>query len=191
MEYKLDLITTLVIAFGLSMDAFAVAISSGLAMERIRIKNALKIGSAFGLFQAGMPILGWLAGSRLRTLISELDHWVAFGLLALIGGKMIYEAVCTHCDERAVNALDNKTLLGLSIATSIDALAVGISFAFLEKAVFVPSLIIGSVTFLLSTCGVLLGHRFGCYLGKRVEIAGGLVLIAIGFKILIEHLSQG
>jgi putative Mn2+ efflux pump MntP len=173
------------------MDAFAVAISSGLAMERIRIKNALKIGIAFGLFQAGMPILGWLAGSRLRTLISELDHWVAFGLLALIGGKMIYEAVCTHCDERAVNALDNKTLLGLSIATSIDALAVGISFAFLEKAVFVPSLIIGSVTFLLSTCGVLLGHRFGCYLGKRVEIVGGLVLIAIGFKILIEHLSQG
>jgi manganese efflux pump family protein len=187
----LDLITTLALAFGLSMDAFAVAISSGLAMDRIRLKNALKIGFAFGLFQAGMPILGWLAGSRLRTLISELDHWIAFGLLAFIGGKMIHEALITRCDERAVNALDNKTLLGLSIATSIDALAVGISFAFLKTAVFIPSLIIGSVTFLISTCGVMLGHRFGCYLGKRVEIAGGLVLIGIGIKILIEHLSQG
>ena len=191
MDIDLDLLTTLVIAFGLAMDAFAVAISCGLAMDRIRLEYALKIGTAFGFFQAAMPILGWLAGSRLRHLISEWDHWLAFALLAVIGGKMIYEATTGCYRERAVIALNLKILFGLAIATSIDALAVGISFALLNTAVLAPSLIIGAVTFVLSTLGVLLGHRFGCYLGRKVEIAGGLVLIGIGIKILLEHLLQG
>jgi putative Mn2+ efflux pump MntP len=200
----MSLTSLLFIAFGLSMDAFAVAIANGIAMKKFHVRHALRIAFFFGAFQAIMPILGWLAGSELREVIAVADHWVAFGLLTLIGGKMIYEAIkvdlcvcedgCPRCrgDEASGAAAAHKSLyvlLVLSIATSIDALAVGISLSFLDVRIMTPALVIGAVTFLLSFIGVYLGDRLGCVLRRRVEIAGGAILIAIGVKILFDHLE--
>lgn len=184
----MDGIVTVCIAFGLAMDAFAVSIASGITIKHLKIRNALTIATWFGSFQAFMPLIGWLAGLSLRTFISGVDHWIAFGLLNGIGLKMIYESCKVESIERQMNPLNVFVLLVLSVATSIDALAVGLSLSFLKIAIAVPAIVIGTVTFLLTLLGVFVGNRFGHFFEKKIEILGGLILIGIGIKILIEHL---
>lgn len=180
-------LTTLLVAFGLAMDAFSVSVSHGLAVKSFKSINALKLGVSFGLFQAVMPVLGWLAGVNMIDFISGFDHWVAFGLLSFIGGRMIYEST-KNGSERLISSLSIGVLLMLSIATSIDALAVGLSFSFLRVPVLAPAIVIGVVTFSLSFLGVYFGNRFGRFLGNKVEVVGGVILTVIGLRILIEHL---
>lgn len=150
------------------------------------MRHLLRIAIAFGLFQAMMPVAGWALGLGFRTYIASVDHWIALALLGFVGGKMLWEAR-DSCTKRC-NPLDWRVLLMMAVATSIDALAVGLTFAFLEIAIITPALVIGSVTFIISGFGVFLGERVGCRLGKKVEIAGGLILIGIGLKIVIQHL---
>lgn len=183
-----DPITIVVIAVGLSMDAFAVSVTSGITIKRLKIEHAVRIALFFGAFQATMPVIGWLAGLGLSGFIANVDHWVAFGLLTIIGCKMIYEAYALSPDERKSDPLSIQVLLVLSIATSIDALAVGVSFALLDVSIITPAIAIGVITFTLSLLGVLLGGRLGQLFAKRAEIAGGLVLIAIGVRILLAHI---
>jgi putative Mn2+ efflux pump MntP len=171
------------------MDAFAVAVASGMTMKAERVRAALRMAVSFGSFQAVMPLIGWLAGLGLRDLISNVDHWIAFALLSLIGCRMIYQALRGKGREEPPTPMSLQALLLLSIATSIDALAVGISFAFLEILIVKPIIVIGLVTFSLSFLGVMLGSKLGQLLGRRVEILGGLILIGIGVKILLEHLT--
>lgn len=184
----MDAMTIIAIAFGLAMDAFAVSITSGITIKRLKINNALKIALFFGLFQAIMPLVGWLAGLSLRGFIAEIDHWIAFGLLSFIGCKMIYESITVQSSEKQINPLNIYVLLMLSVATSIDALAVGVSFAFLKISIVTPVMVIGTITFVLSFFGVFVGNRIGHFFENKIEIAGGLILIGIGVKILLEHL---
>jgi len=184
----MDIMSIVIIAVGLAMDAFAVSITSGITIKRLHINHALKIALFFGLFQAFMPIIGWLAGLSLRDYISAIDHWIAFGLLSFIGCKMIYESITVQSSKKEINPLNVYVLLVLSIATSIDALAVGISFAFLKVSIVTPVIIIGTVTFLLSYLGVYIGDRIGHFFENKIEIAGGILLIGIGIKILVEGL---
>lgn len=184
----MDILNITVIALGLAMDAFAVSITSGLTIKNLKIKYAFRIALFFGLFQAFMPLIGWLAGLSLKDFISGFDHWIAFGLLCFIGCRMIYESIKIESSEREINQLNVYFLLVLSVATSIDALAVGISFAFLMISIVTPIIVIGIVTFLLSFIGVFIGNRVGHFFEGKFEIIGGLILIGIGIKILIEHL---
>lgn len=183
----MDLLTLIAIAVGLSMDAFAVSVASGIAIKHLRVHHAVRIALFFGGFQAIMPVIGWLAGRSVAELISPWDHWAAFGLLVFIGGRMIYESFRMETAERPTDPLNIYVLLVLSVATSLDALAVGFSFAFLNVAIVVPVVIIGVVTFTLSLVGVAVGDRLGHFFEKRIEAVGGIVLIAIGVKILLEH----
>ena len=169
------------------MDSFSVSIANGLATKTFKISKALTIALFFGFFQGLMPIFGWLAGESIADYISAFDHWVAFGLLTIIGVKMIYESI-TNKPNNFLRAYTIKVILILSIATSIDALAVGLSFSFLNISIFFPAIIIGVITFLLSFLGVYVGRRFGKILKNRIEILGGLILIIIGLKILLEHI---
>ena len=184
----MHMITITFVAFGLAMDAFAVSITSGITIRHLRIHHAFRIALFFGAFQAIMPIVGWLAGLSLRDFISGIDHWIAFGILGFIGCKMIYEALGMELDREEVNPLNLSVLLMLSVATSIDALAVGVSFAFLNISIVTPVLVIGIVTFLLSYLGIFVGNRLGHFFEKKIEILGGLILIGIGVKILVDHL---
>ena len=184
----MHLVTILIIALGLAMDAFAVSITSGIVIKRLRIEHALRIAIFFGSFQAIMPVLGWLAGIGLKDLVSGVDHWIAFALLSLIGCKMIYESTNMAAQKEHINPLNVTVLLLFSIATSIDALAVGISFAFLQIAIITPAVVIGIVTFVLSFLGVFVGNRLGHFFEQKIGFLGGLILIGIGLKILIEHL---
>lgn len=180
------------IAVGLSMDAFAVAVCKGLEMKRINYRHGLVIALFFGVFQALMPLLGWLLGTRFGPYITEADHWVAFVLLTLIGGKMIYEALHEDREDcgKTSDRLEFKELFVLSIATSIDALAVGITFAILPDTNIWSSItLIGVTTFVLSFLGVVIGNRFGAKYERRAELFGGVVLVLIGLKILLEHLG--
>ena len=181
------------IGVGLSMDAFAVAICQGLSMTKIKWGHALTVGLYFGSFQALMPLLGWVLGSQFSGYIQQYDHWVAFILLLLIGGNMIREALSGEEDEAedaaAGGGPDHKKLFLMAIATSIDALAVGVSMAFMSVHILASAAVIGVVAFALSVTGGLVGRRLGCLFQRRAELTGGLVLIAIGVKILIEHLS--
>ena len=181
------------IGVGLSMDAFAVSICKGLGMKRLNMKQALVIGLFFGGFQALMPLIGWALGTQLADFITPIDHWIAFILLVLIGGKMLLDAFREgdeeDADEPKDTRLDFKELLMLAIATSIDALAVGITFAFLGVNIVVAIAVIGVTTFVLSVMGVAVGHAFGARYEKGATIAGGIVLILIGCKILLEHLG--
>ncbi|SHI77719.1 Putative Mn2+ efflux pump MntP [Malonomonas rubra DSM 5091] len=184
----MDIITLFGIAIALAMDAFAVALSAGLILPELTGRHLFRFGFHFGLFQALMPILGWLAGTSIRALIESFDHWLAFGLLVLVGGKMLWEA--RQDDEENEQPNDptrGLSLVMLSIATSIDALAVGLSLAILGVTIWTPALVIGLVAGILTVCGMLLGRRLGRAWGTGVEIFGGLVLIAIGVKILVEH----
>ena len=181
------MITILLIAIGLAMDAFAVSITSGITIKDLRISNAVTIALFFGSFQAFMPVLGWLAGLSARALISGVDHWIAFVLLSLVGCKMIFESTKLGPDENELDPLNILVLLLLAIATSIDALAVGLSLSFLKIAIVTPALIIGATTFSLSFFGVFLGNISGHFFENKIEIIGGLILIGIGVKILVEH----
>jgi putative Mn2+ efflux pump MntP len=183
----MDLISTVGLACGLAMDAFAVSISSSITLKEIKWKHALKFGLFFGVFQAGMPLVGWLAGIGSRELIQGIDHWIAFGLLASIGGKMIWKSF-KDCDTPGNNPLKLHVLLSLSVATSIDALAAGVSFGLLKLNIIMVITVIGAITFALSTIGARIGYRLGCHFRERVELIGGIILIGIGIKIVIEHL---
>ena len=185
----MDIFTILLIALGLAMDAFAVSITSGFIIKHIKINKALQIAIFFGLFQAIMPVIGWLLGISLKGFISGFDHWIAFGLLGIIGCKMIYESFKLESAENKIDPLNIYVLFILSIATSIDALAVGLSLSFLKVAIALPAIIIGIVTFLLSFLGVYIGDKFGHFFERKIEAIGGLILIGIGIKILIEHLT--
>lgn len=184
----MDFITIMLVALGLAMDCFAVSVSSGLTMKIFNINNALKIAFSFGLFQAVMPVIGWAVGASLEFLVSNVDHWIAFGLLCFIGAKMLYESGKKDPDPNQKNPFKVYSLLLLSVATSIDALAVGLSLAFLEVSVATPVIAIGIVAFSLSFVGVAAGNKFESRLGNKAEIAGGIILIAIGLRILSEHL---
>ena len=180
------------IGVGLSMDAFAVAICKGLGMHRINYRHTFVIALFFGGFQALMPLIGYFLGSYLADLVNPIDHWIAFVLLAFIGAKMLVDAFKGDEGEDAAQAqdkLDLKELLMLAVATSIDALAVGITFAFLEVNIWVAITVIGLTTFVLSLVGVAVGNRFGARYEKPSTVAGGIVLILIGLKILLEHLG--
>jgi putative Mn2+ efflux pump MntP len=183
----MDIFSIILIAIGLSMDSFAVAISNGLTIKNLNKKKALLIAISLAVFQALMPLIGWFAGMSIEKYIEAFDHWIAFGLLLFIGGKMIFEAFINK-GESIGKELKFITLIGQSIATSIDALAVGISFAILKMEIIIPVIIIGVVTFIFSLLGLQLGSYLGKKLGKYVEIFGGIVLIGIGVKILLEHM---
>ncbi len=185
----MDMPTILLIAVALAMDAFAVSIAGGLNIRQFKIKHALRIAFFFGLFQGIMPVIGWLAGFNLRQFITAVDHWIAFGLLLIIGVKMMVESIRKRPDKKKFDPLNVYVLLILAVATSIDALAIGLSLAFLKLLIITPAIIIGIVTFILSFIGVILGNRSGDFLKSKVEFIGGLILIIIGSKILIEHLS--
>ena len=175
------------IAVGLSMDAFAVSVCKGLSVRKLRPRHLLLAGLYFGGFQAIMPVIGWLLGSRFETLIVSVDHWVAFGLLSLIGGNMIKESFSP--EEEMNDDFGVKTMLLLAVATSIDALAVGITFAFLSVRILPAAGLIGVTTFLLSMAGVWIGQVFGARFKAGAERLGGVILILIGVKILLEHLG--
>jgi putative Mn2+ efflux pump MntP len=187
----MGLLTIILIALALAMDAFAVSIASGIAIKELRIRHALIIGAWFGLFQALMPLLGWISGHGLRSFISGIDHWVVFGLLFLIGCKMIYESFQLDPMKTRTDPMQIHVLFSLSIATSLDAFAAGVSFAMLHISVITPILIIGAVTFILSFTGALIGERGAHFFEKRMEMAAGIILIAIGLKILIDHILAG
>jgi putative Mn2+ efflux pump MntP len=181
-----DIVTILLIAMGLAMDAFAVSMAHGMTIQNRRVATGLIMAVSFGAFQAFMPVLGWLAGLSFIELISGFDHWVAFGLLAFIGGKMIYSARGAKEEKEA--KLTVPVLLILSVATSIDALAVGLSFSLLRLSITIPVIAIGVVAFLLSFAGFNFGNKLGKFFKRKVQVIGGIVLIAIGIKILLEHL---
>ncbi len=187
----MSLLTIILLAVALAMDAFAVSIASGIAIKDLRIKHSLIIASWFGIFQALMPLLGWLSGVKLQRFISEVDHWIVFGLLFFIGCKMIYEAFQIESVENRTDPMKIGVLFSLSVATSIDAFAAGVSFALLHTGVITPVIIIGIITFIMSFIGVWIGDRGTHFFEKKIEIAAGLVLIAIGLKVLISHLTAG
>jgi len=184
----MEIVTILLLAISLSFDSFAVSVCSGLNLPHIRFLQAAKIAVFLALFQAFMPLIGWLLGNSIKSLIEPVDHWIAFGLLSLIGGKMIIESFISSESREIKNPLHIKVILLLSVATSIDALAVGFSFATLIEKILVPVIIIGIVTFIASMLGILLGKKTGPTFNKYAEILGGLILIIIGSKILIEHI---
>ena len=176
----------LLIAVGLSMDAFAVAVCKGLKMRRLDIGKTAVIALFFGGFQALMPLIGWALGKQFERYITSIDHWIAFFLLLFIGGKMIIDS-----DEKPEyeEKLDLKELTLMAVATSIDALAVGVTFAFLQVNILTSITVIGSVTFILSALGVGVGHKFGVKYKNKAELCGGIILVLIGIKILLEHLG--
>jgi putative Mn2+ efflux pump MntP len=182
-----DIATILLIAIGLAMDAFAVSMAHGMTVQDRRVATGIAMAGSFGAFQAFMPVLGWLAGLSFIELISGFDHWVAFGLLAFIGGRTIYTARIGS-KEKKKTKLTAPVLLILSVATSIDALAVGLSFSLLKISITTPVVLIGVVTFLLAFAGFSFGNKLGKFFERKVKVIGGVVLIVIGVKILLEHL---
>ena len=184
----MDIITLLFIAVGLAMDAFSVAITDGITIKRVKLSDALKIALFFGVFQFGLLYLGNLLGSAFAKYIEAVDHWIAFALLLFIGGKMFVEAIKGGDEEVHENPLSFKTLTVLAIATSIDALAVGVSIVTMTQSILFAALVVGIVAFLFSFAGVYIGNKCGDLFGKKAEIVGGIVLMGIGVKILIEHL---
>ena len=184
----MGLFTIIVMAVGLAMDAFAVSIVNGAAYKRLHIKHALLIAAFFGGFQAIMPLIGSLAGLTVKQYIEVYDHWIAFGLLGAVGGKMIYESFKIKPARQNRHPANISVLLVLSVATSIDAFAVGITLSLITASIAVAVIIIGLVTFALSYLGVFIGKKFGHFFESKIEAFGGIVLIAIGLKILLEHL---
>ena len=188
-------IELLLMGVGLAMDAFAVSVCKGLGMKKLNKKQAVVIGLYFGGFQALMPLVGWILGIQFQKYITSIDHWIAFILLGIIGGGMLKEAFedgeCKECGEATEEeeSLDIRTMLGLAVATSIDALAVGITLAFLNVDLIASVSFIGIITFLLSGAGVRIGNVFGTRYKSKAELAGGIILIGMGLKILLEHLG--
>lgn len=179
----------LILAAGLSMDAFAVSICKGLSMKEIKLKHGVIAGIYFGGFQALMPLAGYLLGVNFKGLIENFDHWIAFILLGLIGGNMIREALAKGEEEELSTSFGPKSMIPLAVATSIDALAVGVTFAFLQVKVLPAVSMIGIITFLFSFAGVKIGNAFGLKYKSKAEFTGGIILILIGLKILLEHLG--
>lgn len=186
----MNLFELFLIAIGLSMDAFAVSVCTGLTMMKVQLKKMIKVGLYFGLFQAGMPVMGYLLGRGFADSITAFDHWIAFILLGFIGAKMIKDSFSKNdlksCEETSI---DLKTMLPLALATSIDALAVGVTFAFLEVNIAPAAMFVGGVTFILSVIGVKIGNIFGLKYKSKAEITGGIILIIMGIKILLEHVG--
>ena len=185
----MDFTSLFVIALGLSADCFAVALSSGIYRRSLSIIRLLRLPLLFGLFQAFMVVMGWLAGRSVVEYIAAYDHWIAFGLLLFIGGRMIWESLREHGEEKERKDLGNwLVLMLLAVATSIDSLAVGLSFAFLDVDIALAALTIGLTALVVTMVGVLMGKRVGVLIGERAETIGGVILIIIGVRILLEHL---
>jgi putative Mn2+ efflux pump MntP len=184
----MGIIEILLLGIGLSMDAFAVSVCKGLSVNQLRVKHALIVGIYFGGFQALMPFIGYLLGSQFQSLIASVDHWVAFVLLVLIGANMVREALGEE-NAGANDSFSFRTMLPLAVATSIDALAVGITFAFLQVNIVLAITLIGCTTFVISAVGIKIGNVFGSRYQKKAEITGGIILILLGVKILLEHMG--
>ena len=186
----MNLLSLLGVAVGLAMDAFAVAIAAGFAVAPVTRRHVFRLAFHFGLFQFLMPILGWLVGTQLAVYAAAYDHWAAFALLSFVGGKMLWESQ-DHKESHSATADPTRgaTLVGLSVATSIDALAVGLSMAFLQVSVWFPAVVIGLVAAALTAVGILFGSRLGAHMGRWAETLGGCVLLLIGSRILVSHLA--
>lgn len=184
----MSIIEILLLAIGLSMDSLAVSVAGGAVIRRCTVYNMMKVGLFMGITQAAMTVVGYLVGAGFQKYITAFDHWIAFALLLYLGGKMVYDSMHEDEDTCQTNPLNNKTLLGMAIATSIDALAVGVSLALLDSEIVIQALLIGIVTFLMSVFGVYFGSRFGRKVDLKLDLIGGLILIGIGVKILVEHL---
>lgn len=185
----MEIVEILLLGISLAMDAFAVSICKGLSMKKINWKKGIIIGLYFGIFQALMPMIGYFCGSAFESFVTSIDHWITFILLLLIGGNMIKESLGKEESENCNDNVNFKTMIVLAIATSIDALAVGITFAFLNVNLLLAVSLIGIITFIISLIGVKLGNKFGSKYEKKAQIAGGVILIIIGLKILLEHLG--
>lgn len=185
----MEILEIMLLGISLAMDAFAVSICKGLSMEKINWKKGITIGLYFGIFQALMPVIGYFLGSAFESFVTSIDHWIAFVLLFFIGGNMIKEAFSEDEKENCNDNVDFKTMIILAIATSIDALAVGITFAFLNVNLLLAVSIIGLTTFIISLIGVKIGNKFGNKYEKKAQITGGIILLLIGTKILLEHLG--
>ena len=185
----MSIIELSMIAIGLAMDAFAVSVCKGLNMRKVNYRHGFIYALSFGFFQAMMPFIGWFLGKQFEQYITSIDHWIAFILLVMIGFNMIKESLENDCDTCKEDRLDIKELLMLSIATSIDALAVGITFAFLKVTIIPAVSLIGIITLVISFVGILIGNRFGIRYKSKAEVAGGIILILMGIKILLEHLG--
>jgi putative Mn2+ efflux pump MntP len=187
----LDYLTVIILAIGLSMDSFAVSISCGLEEQKISFQHALKISFSFAFFQGLLPVLGWFMGIGIKVYIEQFDHWIAFFLLVYLGGKMIFESFKDEESEKMSNIYSWKHILALSIATSIDALIVGFTYAVVStRNIFSGAVIIGAITFFFAMLGIRIGKDVAGNFGQRVELLGGIILIGIGVKILIQHLIQ-
>lgn len=184
----MEIYEILLIGIGLAMDAFAVSICKGLSMKKMNWKNAVIIALYFGVFQALMPLIGYFLGMTFESIVTTFDHWVAFALLTLIGGGMIKESFDDE-DDKKNDKVDFKTMVVLAIATSIDALAVGITFAFFDVNIVLAVSIIEIITFIISVLGVKIGNRFGGKYQNKAQLMGGIILVLLGFKILLEHLG--
>ncbi len=184
----MGVVELIILSIGLAMDAFAVAICKGLSMKKMQWKNAIIIGLYFGIFQALMPVIGYLLGINFQNKIANIDHWIAFILLGIIGINMIKESISKE-NNISTDSIKFKDMIILAIATSIDALAVGITFAFLKVNIIIAIILIGCITFIISVVGVKVGNIFGNKYEKKAEFAGGLILIFLGIKILLEHLQ--
>jgi putative Mn2+ efflux pump MntP len=185
-----DFASIFLVALSLSADCFAVALSSAVATRRVQVSQILRMSLSFGIFQTAMQLAGWLAGKTVVGLISGFDHWIAFGLLAFVGGRMVWESF--HEENEAKEGVDITTgfpLIALSVATSIDSLAVGLSYAFISIGIALPSILAGVIAFTVTATGFLLGKKVGELFGRRAETVGGLVLIGIGLRILVEHIG--
>jgi manganese efflux pump family protein len=186
----LDFLSIFLVALSLSADCFAVSLCGAVALRRVTLAQVLRMSVAFGVFQTGMQLAGWLAGKTIVGLISGYDHWVAFGLLVFIGGRMVWESL--HEENEAKEGVDitkGLALFVLSVATSIDSLAVGLSYAFISISIALPSILAGVIAFAATIAGFILGKRVSGLFGRRAETIGGLVLIGIGIRIMVEHLS--
>lgn len=181
-------ITFLLIGIGLSFDSFAVSVSCGLMKQEIKFKQAVLVAGSLAFFQAFFPVIGWFFGTKINNAIASVDHWIAFGLLTLIGVKMIIDGVKPEGQLKSFNPFDLKVLIGLSVATSIDALVVGLSFGFLDVPILFPVVVIGGVTFIASMLGMLFGKSVPAKRSHQSLILGGIILTAMGVKILVEHL---
>ena len=184
----MHLFTIIVVAIGLAIDAFVVSIVSGSAYKQLHVKQVVRMAVFFGGFQAFMPLIGFMVGLSVKGYIESYDHWTAFGLLSAVGGKMIYESFKIKSIEKKFDPSNIFVLLMLSVATSIDALAIGITLSLITSSIIAAVIIIGLVTFVLSYLGVCIGKKFGHFFENRIEAVGGLVLIGMGIKILFEHL---
>ena len=187
----MDFLTLLLIAVGLNFDSFAVSITTGLVASHIRFWQATRIALILAVFQALMPVAGWFIGSRIRDYVEAYDHWLAFGLLAFIGIKMIAEALKSEEDRRDTDPFKTSVVIGMAVATSIDALIVGVTFAFINVNIVFASGLIGFLTYLVAMLGMLFGKNAGKWFGRKMEVIGGIILIGIGLKILLEHLAAG